>query len=88
LENKACGLHLGNAELILSLLPDLPLSTPSVLPVQSVPTQTQQVKPLEMPVTVAPVLPHSKGIVGPFSRPSALPSDMDEDEGLKHFEQV
>uniref|UniRef100_A0A671R6I8 PERQ amino acid-rich with GYF domain-containing protein 2 n=1 Tax=Sinocyclocheilus anshuiensis TaxID=1608454 RepID=A0A671R6I8_9TELE len=37
----------------------------------SVPTQTQQIKPLEMPVALAPALPHSTGI----------------DEGLKHFEQ-
>uniref|UniRef100_A0A8C2IDS6 GRB10 interacting GYF protein 2 n=1 Tax=Cyprinus carpio TaxID=7962 RepID=A0A8C2IDS6_CYPCA len=66
---------------------NLPVPTPSVLPVLSVPTQTQQVKPLEMPVAVAPVLPHSMGIVGSISRPSVLPSDMDEDEGLKHFEQ-
>ncbi|KAK2900525.1 hypothetical protein Q8A67_008640 [Cirrhinus molitorella] len=72
---------------VTNTLPDLPVPTPSVLPVQSVPTQPQPVKPLEMPVVVAPVLPHSTGIVGPISRPSALPSDMDEDEGLKHFEQ-
>uniref|UniRef100_A0A8C1DDG8 GRB10 interacting GYF protein 2 n=1 Tax=Cyprinus carpio carpio TaxID=630221 RepID=A0A8C1DDG8_CYPCA len=50
-------------------------------------TQLRNVKPLEMPVAVAPVLPHSMGIVGSISRPSVLPSDMDEDEGLKHFEQ-
>uniref|UniRef100_A0A671R5U7 PERQ amino acid-rich with GYF domain-containing protein 2 n=1 Tax=Sinocyclocheilus anshuiensis TaxID=1608454 RepID=A0A671R5U7_9TELE len=72
---------------VTNTLPDLPVPTPSVLPVQSVPTQTQQIKPLEMPVALAPALPHSTGIVGPISRPSALPSDMDEDEGLKHFEQ-
>uniref|UniRef100_A0A672PTH8 GYF domain-containing protein n=1 Tax=Sinocyclocheilus grahami TaxID=75366 RepID=A0A672PTH8_SINGR len=72
---------------VTNTLPDLPVPTPSVLPIQSVPTQTQQVKPLEMPVAVAPVLPHSMGIVGSISGPSALPSDMDEDEGLKHFEQ-
>ncbi|XP_016394023.1 PERQ amino acid-rich with GYF domain-containing protein 2-like isoform X3 [Sinocyclocheilus rhinocerous] len=72
---------------VTNTIPDLPVPTPSVLPIQSVPTQTQQVKPLEMPVAVAPVLPHSMGIVGSISRPSALPSDMDEDEGLKHFEQ-
>uniref|UniRef100_A0A671N4L9 PERQ amino acid-rich with GYF domain-containing protein 2-like n=1 Tax=Sinocyclocheilus anshuiensis TaxID=1608454 RepID=A0A671N4L9_9TELE len=72
---------------VTNTLPDLPVPTPSMLPIQSVPTQTQQVKPLEMPVAVAPVLPHFMGIVGSISRPSALPSDMDEDEGLKHFEQ-
>uniref|UniRef100_A0A8C2IAP2 GRB10 interacting GYF protein 2 n=1 Tax=Cyprinus carpio TaxID=7962 RepID=A0A8C2IAP2_CYPCA len=72
---------------VTNSLTDLPVPTPSVLPVLSVPTQTQQVKPLEMPVAVAPVLPHSMGIVGSISRPSVLPSDMDEDEGLKHFEQ-
>ncbi|KTF93609.1 hypothetical protein cypCar_00006291 [Cyprinus carpio] len=72
---------------VTNTLTDLPVPTPSVLPVLSVPTQTQQVKPLEMPVAVAPVLPHSMGIVGSISRPSVLPSDMDEDEGLKHFEQ-
>ncbi|XP_026135807.1 GRB10-interacting GYF protein 2 isoform X1 [Carassius auratus] len=72
---------------VTKTLPDLPVPAPSVLPVQSLPTQTQQIKPLEMPVAVAPVLPHSMGIVGSISRPSVLPSDMDEDEGLKHFEQ-
>ncbi|XP_051553277.1 GRB10-interacting GYF protein 2-like isoform X4 [Myxocyprinus asiaticus] len=72
---------------VTNALPDLPVPTPSVLPAQSVPTQTQQLKPLEMPVPVAPLLPHSTGIVGPIGRPSSLPTDLDEDEGLKHFEQ-
>uniref|UniRef100_A0A672PV71 GYF domain-containing protein n=1 Tax=Sinocyclocheilus grahami TaxID=75366 RepID=A0A672PV71_SINGR len=45
-------------EKALLLLPDLPVPTPSVLPIQSVPTQTQQVKPLEMPVAVDEGLKH------------------------------
>ncbi|XP_057189251.1 GRB10-interacting GYF protein 2 isoform X6 [Triplophysa rosa] len=65
-------------------LPDLPVPS-SVLPAQPVSTQPLQVKPLKVPV--APLLPLSTGVVGPISRPTALPSDMDEDEGLKHFEQ-
>ncbi|XP_052403632.1 GRB10-interacting GYF protein 2 isoform X2 [Carassius gibelio] len=72
---------------VTNTLPDLPVPTSSVLPIQSVPTQTQQIKPLEMPVALAPALPHSTGIVGLIGCPSALPSDMDEYEGLKHFEQ-
>ncbi|XP_051984678.1 GRB10-interacting GYF protein 2-like isoform X5 [Xyrauchen texanus] len=70
---------------VANTLPDLPVRTPSVLPAQSVPTQTLQLKPLEVPV--APLLPHSTGIVGPIGLTSALPTDLDEDEGLKHFEQ-
>nr|XP_017214143.1 GRB10-interacting GYF protein 2 isoform X1 [Danio rerio] len=72
---------------VANKLPDLPVPAPSVLPVKSVPPQSQQVKPIEMPVSVPPALLRSTGSVGPISRPSALPSDLDEDEGLKHFEQ-
>ncbi|XP_051989276.1 GRB10-interacting GYF protein 2 isoform X3 [Xyrauchen texanus] len=68
---------------VTNTLPDLPVPSSLVLPAQSMPTQTQQVKPLQVPVPAAPLLPHSMGIVGPIGRPS----DLDEDEGLKHFEQ-
>ena len=33
-------------------------------------------------------LPYNTGIMAPICRPSAMPQDADEDEGLKHFEQV
>nr|XP_055059628.1 GRB10-interacting GYF protein 2 isoform X2 [Misgurnus anguillicaudatus] len=69
---------------ITNTISDLSVPSPSVLPAQPVSIQTQQVKPLEVPVAS---LLHSTGIVGPIGRPSVLPSDMDEDEGLKHFEQ-
>ncbi|XP_056599263.1 GRB10-interacting GYF protein 2 isoform X4 [Triplophysa dalaica] len=71
---------------ITTKLPDLPVPS-SVLPAQPMSTQTQHVKPVKVPVAGAPLLPLSTGVVGPISRPNALPSDMDEDEGLKHFEQ-
>ncbi|KAA0718650.1 GYF protein 2 PERQ amino acid-rich with [Triplophysa tibetana] len=71
---------------IATKLPDLPVPS-SVLPAQPVSSQTQHVKPVKVPVAGAPLLPLSTGVVGSISRPTVLPSDMDEDEGLKHFEQ-
>lgn len=66
---------------------DLPSPSPSVLPPQPVASQSQQPKPVEVPVAVPAALPY-KSIIAPIGQPTAMPPDTDEDEGLKHFEQV
>ena len=45
-------------------------------------------KPMEVPVAMNNPLPFSSSIMAPIGRPIAVPHDTDEDEGLKHFEQV
>ncbi|XP_062336777.1 GRB10-interacting GYF protein 2 isoform X1 [Osmerus eperlanus] len=49
----------------------------------------QQQKALEVPLAMSTPnkLPYNTGIMAPICRPSAMPQDADEDEGLKHFEQ-
>lgn len=53
---------------------------------------TQQIalhpKPVEVPVAKPDALPFPKSIVPPAGQLAAMASDADEDEGLKHFEQV
>ncbi|XP_028833705.1 GRB10-interacting GYF protein 2 isoform X2 [Denticeps clupeoides] len=66
----------------------LPHATSSItdIPVPSPAVQSLQPKPLDVPISV-PTAVHFAGIRAPINRPSALPNDVDEDEGLKHFEQ-
>ncbi|XP_027145074.1 GRB10-interacting GYF protein 2 isoform X6 [Larimichthys crocea] len=49
--------------------------------------QLQQQKPMEVPVVMNNPLPFPSSLLAPIGRPTSLPHDTDEDEGLKHFEQ-
>nr|XP_046264503.1 GRB10-interacting GYF protein 2 isoform X3 [Scatophagus argus] len=49
--------------------------------------QLPQQKPMEVPVAMNNPLPFPSSILAPISRPTTVPQDTDEDEGLKHFEQ-
>lgn len=42
---------------------------------------------MEVPVVMNNPLPFPSNILAPIGRPTAVPHDTDEDEGLKHFEQ-
>lgn len=64
------------------LFPNAEVSAPS-------PTiQLPQQKPIEVPVAVNNPLPFPSSIMAPFGRPTTVSHDTDEDEGLKHLEQV
>ncbi len=57
----------------------------------SAPSSTVQLppqKPMEVPVAMNNPLPFPSSMLAPIGRPTAVPHDTDEDEGLKHFEQV
>lgn len=43
---------------------------------------------MEVPVAMNNPLPFPSSMLAPISRPNTVPHDTDEDEGLKHFEQV
>lgn len=47
-----------------------------------------QQKPIEISVAINNALPYTANIIAPISRPTTVTHDTDEDEGLKHFEQV
>uniref|UniRef100_A0A673CBQ1 GYF domain-containing protein n=1 Tax=Sphaeramia orbicularis TaxID=375764 RepID=A0A673CBQ1_9TELE len=49
--------------------------------------QLPQPKPMEVPVAMTNPLPFPSSIMAPIGRPTTVPHDTDEDEGLKHFEQ-
>uniref|UniRef100_A0A8P4G8T4 GYF domain-containing protein n=1 Tax=Dicentrarchus labrax TaxID=13489 RepID=A0A8P4G8T4_DICLA len=46
-----------------------------------------QQKPMEVPVAMNNPLPFPSNLLAPIGRPTTVPHDTDEDEGLKHFEQ-
>lgn len=48
----------------------------------------QQHKPMEVPVAMNNSSSFTSSRIAPISRPTTVPHDTDEDEGLKHFEQV
>lgn len=50
--------------------------------------QLPQRKPMEVPLAMPNPMPFHTSVIAPIGRPSTLPPDTDEDEGLKHFEQV
>lgn len=56
-----------------------------MLPTQQI---TSHPKPAEVPVAVPDALPFPKSIVSHIGQLAAMATDADEDEGLKHFEQV
>ncbi|KAM7400621.1 hypothetical protein PAMA_005017 [Pampus argenteus] len=64
-------------------LPMTHIST--TLPEVSVSSST--VQPMEVPVAMNNPLPFPSSIMAPIGRPTAVPHDADEDEGLKHFER-
>uniref|UniRef100_A0AAY4EWD0 GYF domain-containing protein n=1 Tax=Denticeps clupeoides TaxID=299321 RepID=A0AAY4EWD0_9TELE len=72
------GEHISHFLLFILMSADIPVPSPAV--------QSLQPKPLDVPISV-PTAVHFAGIRAPINRPSALPNDVDEDEGLKHFEQ-
>uniref|UniRef100_A0A671Z0A0 GRB10 interacting GYF protein 2 n=1 Tax=Sparus aurata TaxID=8175 RepID=A0A671Z0A0_SPAAU len=49
--------------------------------------QLPQQKPMEIPVAMNNPLSFSTSMLAPIGRPTAVPHDTDEDEGLKHFER-
>uniref|UniRef100_A0A8C6L931 GRB10 interacting GYF protein 2 n=1 Tax=Nothobranchius furzeri TaxID=105023 RepID=A0A8C6L931_NOTFU len=56
----------------------------------SVPSSTVQLpkqKPIEVSVSLNNHSPFTSSLIAPISRPTTVPHDTDEDEGLKHFEQ-
>lgn len=58
------------------------------VPAPSPAVQLPQQKPVEVPVAMNNPLPFPSSMLAPISRPTTVPHDTDEDEGLKHFEQV
>lgn len=50
--------------------------------------QLPQQKPMEVPLAMNNPLPFPSNMMAPIGRPTTVPHDTDEDEGLKHFEQV
>lgn len=61
------------------LFAEVPALSPAVQPQQ---------KPMEVPVAMNNPLPFPSSMLAPISRPTTVPHDTDEDEGLKHFERV
>ncbi|XP_070700721.1 GRB10-interacting GYF protein 2 isoform X2 [Pempheris klunzingeri] len=49
--------------------------------------QLLQQKPVDVPVAMNNPLPFPSSMLAPIGRPTTVPHDTDEDEGLKHFEQ-
>lgn len=50
--------------------------------------QLPQQKHIEVPVAMNNPLPFPSSIMAPIGRPTTVPQETDEDEGLKRFEQV
>nr|XP_020499398.1 GRB10-interacting GYF protein 2 isoform X1 [Labrus bergylta]XP_020499399.1 GRB10-interacting GYF protein 2 isoform X1 [Labrus bergylta]XP_029135128.1 GRB10-interacting GYF protein 2 isoform X1 [Labrus bergylta] len=81
-------LHIPMSNSILESLPMTLISTTRTEVSAPSPTvQLPQPKPMEVPVQMNNPLPFPSSILAPIGRPTAVPHDTDEDEGLKHFEQ-
>ncbi|XP_023149331.1 GRB10-interacting GYF protein 2 isoform X4 [Amphiprion ocellaris] len=81
-------LHVPMSNSMLESLPMTHIST--TLAEVSAPSPTIQLpqqKPIEVPVAMNNPLPFPSSIMDPIGRPTTVPHDTDEDEGLKHFEQ-
>ncbi|XP_035526513.1 GRB10-interacting GYF protein 2 isoform X1 [Morone saxatilis] len=81
-------LHISMSNSMLESLPMTHIST--TLAEVSAPSPTvplPQQKPIEVPVVMNNPLPFPSNILAPIGRPTTVPHDTDEDEGLKHFEQ-
>ncbi|XP_070412201.1 GRB10-interacting GYF protein 2 isoform X6 [Nothobranchius furzeri] len=73
-----------------SMLDSLPMTHISTTLPGSVPSSTVQLpkqKPIEVSVSLNNHSPFTSSLIAPISRPTTVPHDTDEDEGLKHFEQ-
>ncbi|KAM4550965.1 GRB10-interacting GYF protein 2 isoform 5-T5 [Odontesthes bonariensis] len=73
-----------------SMLESLPMTHISTAPAVSAPSPTVQLpqqKPIEVSVALNNPLPFPSNIMAPIGRPTSVPHETDEDEGLKHFEQ-
>ncbi|XP_034558323.1 GRB10-interacting GYF protein 2 isoform X3 [Notolabrus celidotus] len=80
-------LHIPMSNSMLENLPMTHISTTRTEVSAPSPTvQLPQPKPREVPVAMNNPLPFPS-ILAPIGRPTAVPHDTDEDEGLKHFEQ-
>ncbi|CAJ1072284.1 GRB10-interacting GYF protein 2 isoform X1 [Xyrichtys novacula] len=81
-------LHIPMSNSMLESLPMTHISTTRTEVSAPSPTvQLPQQKPMEVPVAINNPLPFPSSILAPIGRPTAVPHDTDEDEGLKHFEQ-
>ncbi|KAM3604099.1 uncharacterized protein V6R79_006295 [Siganus canaliculatus] len=80
-------LHIPMSNSMLDSLPMTHIST--TLAEISAPSPTVQLpqKPIEVPVPMNNPLPFPSNVLAPIGRPTSVPHDTDEDEGLKHFEQ-
>uniref|UniRef100_A0A8C4DIZ8 GYF domain-containing protein n=1 Tax=Dicentrarchus labrax TaxID=13489 RepID=A0A8C4DIZ8_DICLA len=81
-------LHIPMSNSMLESLPMTHIST--TLAEVSAPSPTvplPQQKPMEVPVAMNNPLPFPSNLLAPIGRPTTVPHDTDEDEGLKHFEQ-
>ncbi|XP_030015703.1 GRB10-interacting GYF protein 2 isoform X1 [Sphaeramia orbicularis] len=81
-------LHVPMSNSMLDSLPITHISTAHTEVSAPAPAvQLPQPKPMEVPVAMTNPLPFPSSIMAPIGRPTTVPHDTDEDEGLKHFEQ-
>ncbi|XP_038573944.1 GRB10-interacting GYF protein 2 isoform X1 [Micropterus salmoides] len=81
-------LHIPMSNNMLESLPMAHISTTHTeVSAPSPAVQLPQQKNMEVPVVMNNPLPFPSNILAPIGRPTAVPHDTDEDEGLKHFEQ-
>uniref|UniRef100_A0A671Z0I5 GRB10 interacting GYF protein 2 n=1 Tax=Sparus aurata TaxID=8175 RepID=A0A671Z0I5_SPAAU len=83
-------LHIPMSNSMLESLPMTHISTTLAGGILSAPSpaiQLPQQKPMEIPVAMNNPLSFSTSMLAPIGRPTAVPHDTDEDEGLKHFER-
>uniref|UniRef100_UPI0037E94764 GRB10-interacting GYF protein 2 isoform X3 n=1 Tax=Semicossyphus pulcher TaxID=241346 RepID=UPI0037E94764 len=81
-------MHIPMSNSMLESLPMTHISTTRAdVPAPSPSVQLPQQKPMEVPVVMNNPLPFPSSMLAPIGRPTAVPHDTDEDEGLKHFEQ-
>ncbi|XP_076601121.1 GRB10-interacting GYF protein 2 isoform X1 [Chaetodon auriga] len=81
-------LHIPMSNSMLESIPRTHISTTlAEVSAPSPAVQLPQQKPVEVPVAMNNPLPFPSSILAPIGRPTTVPHDTDEDEGLKHFEQ-
>ncbi|XP_062284647.1 GRB10-interacting GYF protein 2 [Scomber scombrus] len=81
-------LHVPMSNSMLESLPMTHISTTlAEVSAASSTVQLPQQKPVEVPVAMNNPLPFPSNMMAPIGRPTTVPHDTDEDEGLKHFEQ-
>ncbi|XP_047446057.1 GRB10-interacting GYF protein 2 isoform X2 [Mugil cephalus] len=80
-------LHVSMSNSMLESHPMTHISTTLAVSAPSPTVQLLQQKPIDVPVAMNNPLPFPSSIMAPIGRPTTVPQDTDEDEGLKHFEQ-